>query len=29
MQSIIDTARKRDLNEFETVRDIVSGGSIF
>jgi len=29
LRSIIDTARKRDMNEFEVIRDIVSGGSIF
>ena len=29
LRSLIDTARKRDMNEFETIRDIFSGGSIF
>ena len=29
LRSIIDTARKRDLNEFKVVRDIVGGGSVF
>jgi len=29
LRSVIDTARKRDMNEFETIRDIVSGKSIF
>ena len=29
LRSVIDTARKRGLNEFEVIRDIVSGGSIF
>jgi hypothetical protein len=29
LRSVIDTARKRDLNEFEVVRDIIGGDSIF
>jgi transposase-like protein len=29
LRSIVDTARKRDLNEFETIRNIVDGKSIF
>jgi transposase-like protein len=29
LRSVVDTARKRDMNEFETIRDIVGGGSIF
>jgi transposase-like protein len=29
LRSAIDTARKRDMNEFETIRDIVGGGSVF
>ena len=29
LRSVIDTARKRGLNEFETIRDIVGGRSIF
>jgi transposase-like protein len=29
LRSIIDTARKRDLNEFEAIRDIIGGKSIF
>ena len=29
LRSVIDTARKRDMNEFEVIRDIVGGGSIF
>jgi hypothetical protein len=29
LRSVVDTARKRDMNEFEVIRDIVSGGSIF
>jgi len=29
LRSVIDTARKRDLNEFEVIRDIVDGKSIF
>jgi hypothetical protein len=29
LRSIIDTARKRDLNEFEVLGDIVGGGSVF
>ena len=29
LRSVIDTARKRDMNEFEVLRDIVSGNSIF
>jgi hypothetical protein len=29
LRSVIDTARKRDLNEFEVIRDIVSGNSVF
>ena len=29
LRSIIDTARKRDLNEFDTVRDIIGGGNVF
>jgi hypothetical protein len=29
LRSIIDTARKRDINEFEAIRNIVGGGSIF
>ncbi len=29
LRSVVDTARKRGLNEFEVIRDIVSGQSIF
>ena len=29
LRSVIDTARKRELNEFEAVRDIIGGGSVF
>ncbi len=29
LRSIIDTARKRDMNEFEVIRDIVNGEAIF
>jgi len=29
LRSIVDTARKRELNEFDSIRDIVSGGSVF
>jgi hypothetical protein len=29
LRSVVDTARKRDMNEFEVLRDIVSGNSIF
>ena len=29
LRSVIDTARKRGLNEFEVIRDIVDGNSIF
>ena len=29
LRSIVDTARKREINEFETTRDIVGGSSIF
>ena len=29
LRSIIDTARKRDINEFETIRNIVEGRSVF
>ena len=29
LRSVIDTARKRDMNEFDVIRDIVGGGSIF
>lgn len=29
LRSIIDTARKRDMNEFETIRNIVGGISVF
>jgi hypothetical protein len=29
LRSIVDTARKRDMNEFETIRDIFGGGSVF
>ena len=29
LRSVIDTARKRELNEFDTVRDIIGGGSVF
>lgn len=29
LRSVIDTARKRDMNEFETIRDIVNGESVF
>ncbi|MEA1916299.1 MAG: hypothetical protein U9N42_02095, partial [Campylobacterota bacterium] len=29
LRSIIDTARKRDMNEFETIRDIFGGESVF
>jgi len=29
LRSVIDTARKRDMNEFNVIRDIVGGGSIF
>jgi len=29
LRSVIDTARKRDLNEFESMRDIFSGGAVF
>jgi len=29
LRSIIDTARKRDLNEFDTVGDIIGGKSVF
>jgi len=29
LRSIIDTARKRDINEFETIRNIVDGRSVF
>ena len=29
LRSLIDTARKRDMNEFETIRDIFNGESIF
>jgi len=29
LRSVIDTARKRNLNEFESIRDIFNGGSIF
>ena len=29
LRSLIDTARKRDMNEFETIINIFSGGSVF
>ena len=29
LRSIIDTARKRDINEFETIRNIIGGKSVF
>ena len=29
LRSIVDTARKREMNEFETIRNIVSGNSVF
>jgi len=29
LRSIVDTARKRDLNEFKAIRDVVSGYSVF
>jgi len=29
LKSVVDTARKRGLNEFEVIRDIMSGQSIF
>ena len=29
LRSVVDTARKRGMNEFETIRDIVSGHSVF
>lgn len=29
LRSIIDTARKREMNEFETIRDIFGGKSVF
>ena len=29
LRSVVDTARKRGMNEFETIRDVVSGRSVF
>ena len=29
LRSIVDTSRKRGLNEFEALRDVISGVSIF
>jgi len=29
LRSIVDTARKRGLNEFETIRDVIGGKSVF
>ena len=29
LRSVVDTARNRGMNEFETIRDVVSGHSIF
>ena len=29
LRSVVDTARKREMNEFETIRNIVGGESIF
>jgi len=29
LKSVIDTARKREMNEFEVIRDVVSGESVF
>ena len=29
LRSVVDTARKRGMNEFETIRDVVSGCSVF
>ena len=29
LRSIVDTARKRDMNEFETIRDVIGGCSVF
>jgi len=29
LQSIIDTSRKRGLNEFETLKNMIEGNSLF
>ena len=29
LRSVVDTARKREMNEFETIRNIVDGKSVF
>ncbi len=29
LRSVVDTARKREMNEFETIRNIIDGRSVF